>query len=289
MHGFSLFVGAAAFAAAGALLIPLDAASGGEISPKNSSAPKVVRLDPHPFTHRVDGEWTRQGRPVDAPKVTVKIPAPVDIMAYPVSVADYLACVAEAVCAAPGGPADRSDLPVTGVSYQDATAYAGWLSRKTGATWRLPTDAEWAHGAGSRFADDALGVAEDSNNPAVRWLALYDAETARSRGRDRTVKPLGAVNVNELGVYDIGGPVWEWTSTCLQRVETDAGGAVTARNEICGIYIVEGQHRAALTFFVRDPKSGGCSVGTPPDNIGFRLVREIRPGVIDRLMKWLSS
>ena len=29
-----------------------------------------------------------------------------------------------------------------------------------------------------------------------------------------------------------------------------------------------------MTFFIRNPKSGGCSVGTPPDNLGFRLVRE---------------
>jgi hypothetical protein len=36
-----------------------------------------------------------------------------------------------------------------------------------------------------------------------------------------------------------------------------------------------------MTFFVRNPKSGGCSVGTPPDNLGFRLVRE--QGWRDRL------
>ncbi|MGV6876342.1 SUMF1/EgtB/PvdO family nonheme iron enzyme [Pseudochelatococcus sp. B33] len=285
MRRFPLLAGAAIAAALGAFSLPPAIAGGGVAPP----APAVVRLDPRPFDHRLDGEWTRAGRPIDAPRQTVKIPAPVEIMAYPVSVADYAACVRDAACEAPGGPADRGDLPVTGVSHRDATAYAVWLSQKTGATWRLPTDAEWAQGAGSRFADDALGIADDGTNPAARWLALYETETARTRNRDKTVKPLGTVNVNELGVHDIGGSVWEWTSTCLRRVETDADGTIAAQNEICGIYIVEGQHRAALTFFVRDPKSGGCSVGAPPDNVGFRLVREIRPGLVDRLSRWLAS
>jgi hypothetical protein len=29
-----------------------------------------------------------------------------------------------------------------------------------------------------------------------------------------------------------------------------------------------------MIFFVKDAKGGGCSVGTPPDNLGFRLVRD---------------
>jgi hypothetical protein len=31
-----------------------------------------------------------------------------------------------------------------------------------------------------------------------------------------------------------------------------------------------------MTGFLRDARGGGCSVGTPPDNLGFRLVREDR-------------
>jgi hypothetical protein len=44
---------------------------------------------------------------------------------------------------------------------------------------------------------------------------------------------------------------------------------------------VEGQHRAYVTDFIRDAKAGGCAVGVPPDNLGFRLVveRDKWPGV----------
>ena len=61
----------------------------------------------------------------------------------------------------------------------------------------------------------------------------------------------------------------------LRRVDLDAEGRIQRHDETCGIFIVEGLHRAAVADFVRDPKSGGCSVGVPPANLGFRLVREV--------------
>jgi hypothetical protein len=29
-----------------------------------------------------------------------------------------------------------------------------------------------------------------------------------------------------------------------------------------------------MSSFIRDGKSGGCAVGTPPEHLGFRLVRD---------------
>ena len=236
--------------------------------------PALVQLEPQPFAHRLDGDWQRAGWPIDAPIETATIAAPVAIMALPVSTADWLLCVADGACTAPGGPMDQPELPVTGVNWLDANAYARWMSARTGDTWRLPTDVEWAQAAAELYVDDALGVAADPANPATLWLAQYAAESARSRDLDREIRPVGRLNVNSLGVHDIGGAVWEWTSTCLRRVEVDDKGTILHQTETCGIYIAEGLHRAAITDFIRDPKSGGCSVGVPPANLGFRLVRE---------------
>ncbi|MDQ7774689.1 MAG: SUMF1/EgtB/PvdO family nonheme iron enzyme [Paracoccus aminovorans] len=237
--------------------------------------PAMVRLEPAPFEHRLDGDWQRDGYPADAPIATVRMPAPVEVMATQVSNRQWAACVAAGACLALGTDKADPDLPVVGVNWYDVQAYATWLSESTGATWRLPSDVEWAHAAAEMFRDDALGVEGDPANPAVLWLAEYAAESARSRDLDREIRPVGQLNVNSLGIHDIGGAVWEWTSTCLRQGELDAQGAILRQRESCGIYIAEGLHRAAIVDFVRDPKSGGCSVGVPPANLGFRLVREI--------------
>jgi hypothetical protein len=40
--------------------------------------------------------------------------------------------------------------------------------------------------------------------------------------------------------------------------------------------VVEGRHRTYVPDFIRDARAGGCAVGTPPSNLGFRLVRQRR-------------
>lgn len=202
----------------------------------------------------VDGEWKKDGLPADAPRAVVSIPAPVEIMVTQVSHGDWMGCVAAGACATPDQIAASPDLPVTAVNWYDAHAYAAWLSDQTGETWRLPSDLEWAHAAAELFRDDALGVKSDPANPAVRWLAEYQVDAARSRNLDREIRPVGRLNINSLGVHDIGGAVWEWASTCLRRGEMDAKGAILSEAESCGIYIAEGLHRAAIIDFVRDPK-----------------------------------
>jgi formylglycine-generating enzyme required for sulfatase activity len=197
------------------------------------------------------------------------------VMAHPVSVADYTLCVADGACDEADSAARAPNMPVTGVSFDDAEAYAQWLTKTTGHAWRLPTDEEWAFFAGSRFADDALGLDDDDGaNPADRWLAAYQRETELSGEGSMPPQPIGSEGSNEFGIGDLSGAVWEWTQTCYARVTVDAAGRELTRIDSCGVRIVEGRHRAAMSGFIRDARSGGCTAGRPPDNLGFRLVRD---------------
>jgi formylglycine-generating enzyme required for sulfatase activity len=168
-------------------------------------------------------------------------------------------------------------VPVTGVSFRDATDYANWLSRETGNIWRLPTVGEWAFAAGSKARDHALGRETDGADPAERWLAFYEKEAALGSDALAAPQPTGAGGINEYGVADLAGAVWEWTSTCGGRTTLDTDGTVLRQLDSCGVRMLEGKHRTPMSNFIRDAMTGGCSAGVPPDNLGFRLVRDPGP------------
>jgi formylglycine-generating enzyme required for sulfatase activity len=235
-----------------------------------------VAIGPGTTTYRAAGEFLRNGTPVDAPRVSVSFETPFHIMKYPVSTGEYARCVAEDACAPADQFADQEGgYPVTGVSFEDAQMYAAWLSRKTGLAWRLPSDEEWVYAAGSRFYDDAVGFGVEANDPAKRWIAEYQRKSELTADLDGKPRPLGSYGENEYGLWDLSGNVWEWTSTCYARARvTESGTTAGERAEHCGVRVVEGRHRAYVIFFVKDAKGGGCMVGIPPLNLGFRLVHD---------------
>jgi formylglycine-generating enzyme required for sulfatase activity len=239
----------------------------------------IIELHPGNISYRVNGDFTHEGKQAAAPLVQVSLARPLAIMQHQVSASDYQRCVEDGACRAlDRGVVVAADRPAVQVSWHDANGYAGWLSRKTGETYRLPTDEEWAFAAGTKFKDD--GVVIDENDPSKRWIARYEREADRASS-DAGTRTFGAFGANENGLQDVGGNVWEWTSTCFVRHVLDDAGNILSKSPNCGVRVVEGQHRAYVTDFIRDAKAGGCAVGVPPDNLGFRLVveRDKWPGV----------
>lgn len=291
IHLFGLLGGAAAL-----LALPAGALGIADWAVEPGHGPATVTVAARPIDYVPPGEYLAGGRAAPAPAERLAFDRPLEIMAHQVSLAEYRLCVAAGACQPADAPAGSpEDGPVTGVSHIDATAYAGWLSRRTGETWRLPTDAEWVMAAGERFAGDLFIEADDPANPAVAWLRRYREEAERRRQRDPEPKPAGFYGPNSHGVFDMGGNVWEWTSTCYVRATLSADGErVETAVENCGVHVMEGRHRAYMSNFIRDGKSGGCAVGTPPENLGFRLVRERPPlvslaGLRHRLRSTLTA
>jgi formylglycine-generating enzyme required for sulfatase activity len=131
---------------------------------------------------------------------------------HPVTCDEYAAfCRDEGYRPPPGF--ESGSRPVVNVSWADANHYCWWVSRRTGAVWRLPSEAEWelACRAGSTdarwyFADDATG-SEEGLADAIRQH-IYCAESAGHAALPRPVHDASAGNA--YGLYDMLGNVWEW-------------------------------------------------------------------------------
>ena len=273
------------------VLVVIFALTFGHASPPAALRPPVpdlVKLQAGTFRHRAAGEFSREGKPVTAPIVTAAIKRTLAVMRHQVTAADYQRCVDAEVCPVVDRGGAVPNLPIVKVSWRDARAYASWLSRETGEHFRLPTDEEWAYAAGSWFQDDALPETLDVGDPGRRALAIYDREASRQKRLDQAPHPVGSFGANENGLLDFAGNVWEWTDTCYARSAVDARGGVTATMVNCGVRVVEGRHRTYIADFIRDARAGGCSIGTPPSNLGFRLVRDDDPRHAQRpLSAWV--
>lgn len=99
-------------------------------------------------------------------------------------------------------PVGGADEPVVNVTFADANAYCDWLGKKLGAAVRLPNEAEWELAAGGA-GGFKYAWGNDWNDEA--------AASGETKGKIRAVKsfPKGR---SPLGVYDMIGNVWEWTS-----------------------------------------------------------------------------
>lgn len=237
--------------------------------------PETVVIPAGAFAYRPAGDFRNGTRIVDPPLQDRVAKEPLEIMKYHVSQQDYLRCVSDEGCSA-SVMSGAANIAQVNVSFLDATDYAKWLSAQTGDTWRLPTDEEWVRAAGDRFHETLLGPISNDADPSKRWIAKYKEEAQRRGQSDPHLRAIGHYGVNDLGVVDINGNIWEWTQSCFKNGKvTDDGETLVGYSKYCGVRAAQGKHRAFIIDFVRDAKSGGCAVGIPPDNLGIRLVRDV--------------
>jgi len=101
-------------------------------------------------------------------------------------------------------PEGRGNHPVVMVSYDDVTAYAAWVSEKTGQPWSLPSEDQWekaARGTDGRY---------------FPWGNDYDPSLLNSHDAGPfDTMPVGSfpAGASPFGALDMAGHVFEWTST----------------------------------------------------------------------------
>lgn len=183
---------------------------------------------------------------------------------YEVTIAEWNRCAAQSACALTlraRPDQDERTTPATGLSYLDVQEYVAWISKKTKHDFRLPTAEEW-----NAMAAAVLPEAPDPlfTDPSLTWASSYLMEGLAPRA----LKPQGNFSTSPEGVIDLDGSVWEWTMECYDGVEKGTDP------DRCPAFFVGGEHVAAMSYLVRDPARGGCTVGTPPAHLGMRLVTD---------------
>jgi len=106
--------------------------------------------------------------------------------------------------------------PVVGVSWYEAAAYCRWYTQflKAKTPIRLPTEEEWEYAARGPHGSEWSFGAWDENIP--RWDSYFEYENGLTRSTSR-VNTVYKKSVNDYGLFEMSGNVWEWTSSWYDK------------------------------------------------------------------------
>jgi formylglycine-generating enzyme required for sulfatase activity len=200
-------------------------------------------------------------------QVRVSIAAPFAVGKYAVTFDEWDACAADGGC---NGyePADqgwgRGNRPVIYVTWVDAKAYVSWLSRKTGKTYRLLSDAEREY------------VTRAGTTTAFWWGSSI--EPTQANYSRRTV-PVDSFEPNPWGLYQVHGNVWEWTEDCWNDFNTGNPGDGRARTTgDCSKRVVRGGSWIPNPEELRSASRAHFDTTEERHNyLGFRVARTLDP------------
>ncbi len=183
-----------------------------------------------------------------------------------------------------GGQA-APDLPVVHVAFEDAQAYAAWLSAQTGQRYRLPSEAEfeyalragrqeawpWGDGAPTRVVGNLTGDGDQSRLKR-NWANAIPGYSDGHWGP----APVRSYPAEGFGTYDLVGNVSEWVLDCwhdsYRRAPRDGSAWV---NPGCSDRVVRGASWASSLDRARSAYRQSTPGDTTNARLGFRVVREL--------------
>lgn len=180
------------------------------------------------------------------------------------------------------GFAQSDEHPVVCVSWEDAQAYARWISQRTGEAYRLLTEAEreYATRAGSTasrpWGDDpgeACLHANVADRTAERQLLGLPGWVECSDGYVYT-SPVGVFQPNAFGLNDMIGNAWEWVEDCYHDSFNGAprdGSAWTSGE--CSERVLRGGSWDNVPRSTRSAYRHSSAASTRTSALGFRVAR----------------
>ena len=179
------------------------------------------------------------------------------------------------------------DFPVIHVSWNDATAYAKWLSARTGKPYRLPSEAEfeyalrsgtttrypWGESNPTKPLENLTGDGERSPRLKRSWAKSFPQYNDGFWGP----APIGKFAADAFGLRDMDGNVSEWTADCWHDNYTRAPADTHAWiNPGCASHVIRGGSWGSAPDQARSSYRLAAPSDTRSARVGIRVARDLQ-------------
>ena len=257
-----------------------------------------------------------QSRPYELPQHMVRIEKPFAMSTYETTIAEFQAFQKETGWQVQGcrnweardgifNMWYRDDLnptnagmnqtpqdPVVCVRREDGRAFAEWLSKKTGQTYRLPTEVEWEYAARAGTSTAFYWGDDLNRDQACRYANVLDPTTVSALPQTSSwnlfnctdsydyTSPVGKFIPNNFGLYDMTANAREWVDDCWHPNYENASVANRIwgeeNNGQCNFPVLRGGAWIYNTYNARTAYRNAYVTSQARSIMwGFRLVREI--------------
>jgi formylglycine-generating enzyme required for sulfatase activity len=176
----------------------------------------------------------------------------------------------------------ESNSPAICLNVGDANAYAAWLSKLTGQTYRLPSEAEWEYAARAgtktarywgESADQQCSYANGADQTYHKEVPDDPGFAGCNDGYFRTA-PVGKFKPNAFGLYDMLGNAWQITQDCLTGGYDGSDHKGAPVQGACEKYAIRGGSWGRPPVNLRAAGRGGMAEEVRGVTNSIRLVRE---------------
>jgi formylglycine-generating enzyme required for sulfatase activity len=268
-----------------------DSRAPGESFKDCETCPEMVVI---PAGTYLMGDAAGKGGGDEKPVHEVKIHHSFATGIFEVTFAEWDACVAGGGCDG-YRPDDqkwgRERRPVINVGWKNAKSYVAWLSKKTGASYRLLSEAEWEYaaraGSGGAFSfGDELselcqfgnGTDKSIHTDTDEGAQFPNANMLCSDGFAIRTAPVGSFQANQFGLHDMHGNVSEWVEDCFHESYNGApdDGSAWIAGVDCGLRISRGGSWFSLATHMRAASRMRTPVGWDTNVMGMRVARDLQ-------------
>jgi formylglycine-generating enzyme required for sulfatase activity len=182
----------------------------------------------------------------------------------------------------PGFPQDP-DHPAVCISWDDAKAYVAWLSKRTGKTYRLLTEAEYEYAdrAGTQMPYWFPNYCDYANSADATAKARFPAWPTTAVCKDGYIytAPGGSFAPNDFGLYDMAGNAWSWTEDCYNDSYNGAprDGSAWIVGGDCSRHVLRGGAWDSDPRVLRSAYRIAGMSGDAINDGGFRIARTLLP------------